>query len=81
MGPLKHWVLFPLVDIRTTAKLFSLSEAIEKDEGAWRRMKERGEQRDKETLRQQRADSNHSADKNVTHSRKQLQLQTCHKTG
>lgn len=32
MGPLKHWVLFLHVDIRTTAKLFSLSEAIEKDE-------------------------------------------------
>lgn len=42
-------------------------------------MIERGEQRERETLRQQRADSNHSADKNVTHSRKQLQLRACHK--
>lgn len=76
MGPLKHWVLFLHVDIRTTAKLFSLSAAIEKDEHD-----RKEEQRERETLRQQRADSNHSADKNVTHSRKQLQLHACHKTG
>lgn len=56
-------MLFLLVDIRTTAKLFSLSEAIEKDEHD-----RKGNQRERETLRQQRADSNHSADKNVTHT-------------